>query len=293
MVSFYLWIFSLIAYRRSDPAFPVLEMNNGYEETIKSGIKELCIPSPRQEVTEETVRQQLSFHMRALNPPSIAFSSPEGRKLFEQSLREGYLEVYFALAEKFTTQSDPAFCGLGSLSMALNALFIDPRRVWKGSWRWFDDSMLDCCVSLDDIRSNGITLPNLICLAKCNGAQAHLKYASELTLDEFREVVKGVCSKTLKDLTILLVSYSRKRLNQTGDGHFSPVGGYNRESDMVLIMDVARFKYPPHWVPLSDLYEAMKPIDRVTGKSRGYILLSRSEAPGYQCDCVCQCRNLP
>ena len=30
--------------------------------------------------------------------------------------------------------------------------------------------------------------------------------------------------------------------NQTGDGHFSPIGGYDPENDLLLIMDVARFK---------------------------------------------------
>ena len=265
-------------------------MDSSFDE--KSDDSEPCSQCLPPVMTEKTLLQQLSFHMRALTPPSIAFSSSEGRGLFEQSLREGFLEVYFILAEKFTTQSDPAFCGLGSLSMALNALFIDPKRIWKGNWRWFDDSMLDCCVSLEDIRSNGITLPSLICLAKCNGANAHLTYAPESTIDEFRNVVMRVCSKTTEDLTILLVSYSRKGLNQTGDGHFSPVGGYCRESDMVLIMDVARFKYPPHWVPVSDLFEAMKPIDKTTGKSRGYILLSKAAIPAYQCDCICSYRGL-
>jgi glutathione gamma-glutamylcysteinyltransferase len=46
------------------------------------------------------------------------------------------------------------------------------------------------------------------------------------------------------------LSYSRKVLGQTGDGHFSPVGGYHPGKDLALIMDTARFKYPPHWVPL-------------------------------------------
>lgn len=41
----------------------------------------------------------------------------------------------------------------------------------------------------------------------------------------------------------------------TGDGHFSPIGGYSAQEDMVLILDTARFKYPPHWVPLRMLYE--------------------------------------
>ena len=57
---------------------------------------------------------------------------------------------------------------------------------------------------------------------------------------------------------VMILSYSRKVLNQTGSGHFSPAGAYDPTSDMVLIMDVARFKYPPHWVPLSLLYSSMQ-----------------------------------
>ena len=44
-----------------------------------------------------------------------------------------------------STQDEPAFCGLASLSMVLNALAIDPRRPWKGVWRWFNEELLDCC----------------------------------------------------------------------------------------------------------------------------------------------------
>ena len=36
-------------------------------------------------------------------------------------------------------------------------------------------------------------------------------------------------------------------LLQTGDGHFSPVAGYHAGTDSVLVLDVARFKYPPYW----------------------------------------------
>ena len=42
---------------------------------------------------------------------------------------------------------------------------------------------------------------------------------------------------------------------RAGDGHFSPIGGYSAAEDMVLILDTARFKYPPHWVPLEMLYK--------------------------------------
>lgn len=58
---------------------------------------------------------------------------------------------------------------------------------------------------------------------------------------------------------------------QTGGGHFSPIGGYHAGKDMVLILDVARFKYPPHWVPLTFLWDAMNTIDKDTGLYRGYV----------------------
>ena len=51
--------------------------------------------------------------------------------------------------------------------------------------------------------------------------------------------LRGACSSTER---ILVVSYSRAALRQTGDGHFSPVGGYDASSNMALILDVARFK---------------------------------------------------
>jgi hypothetical protein len=45
----------------------------------------------------------------------------------------------------------------------------------------------------------------------------------------------------------------------------------------VLLLDVARFKYPPHWVPLPLLYQSMQATDSATGRCRGYVVMSRSE----------------
>ncbi|KDO60416.1 hypothetical protein CISIN_1g042029mg [Citrus sinensis] len=63
---------------------------------------------------------------------------------------------------------------------------------------------------------------------------------------------------------------------QNGNGHYSPIGGYHAGRDMVLILDVARFKYPPHWMPLTLLWEAMDTIDESTGQHRGFMVISRS-----------------
>nr|ADK61091.1 phytochelatin synthase [Kandelia candel] len=218
------------------------------------------------------------IYRRALpSPPAIEFASPQGKQLFSEALHGGTMGCFFKLMSYYQTQSEPAYCGLASLSMVLNALAIDPRRTWKGPWRWFDDSMLDCCESLDNIKQKGITFGKVACLAYCNGAKADSFRTTESSVDDFRTHVVSCASS---ENCHVIVSYNRKAFNQTGSGHFSPIGGYHTRNDMVLILDVARFKYPPHWVPLTLLWEAMDTVDEATRQRRGFMIISRlDQAP--------------
>ncbi|HAG80807.1 MAG TPA: phytochelatin synthase [Cyanobacteria bacterium UBA12227] len=216
------------------------------------------------------------FYRRPLPPSLISFSSSEGRQIFTEALALGGMEGYFALAEQFHTQSEPAFCGIGTLVVVLNALSIDPGRIWKGLWRWYGEEFLDCCQPLSLIKQQGITFDELVCLARCNGANVESIRYTQSSLENFRHAIRKATSSPQG--LHMVVSYSRQVLGQTGNGHFSPVGGYHPERDLILILDVARFKYPPHWVPLPLLWEALAPIDTVTGKSRGYILLSKRDS---------------
>ncbi|KAE9310816.1 hypothetical protein PF008_g20364 [Phytophthora fragariae] len=216
---------------------------------------------------------QSSFHRRHLPQDCIAFSSVEGRKLFTEALNSSsnYMQIYFPLAEQFITQAEPAYCGLATLAMCLNALEIDPGRLWKGPWRWFSEELFDCCTSLSVAKEKGISMSEFICLARCNGVLTEeFRATSDLTLEHFRDVVKHSCATSSE---IVVLNYSRKVLGQTGDGHFSPIGGYHAERDMVLLMDVARFKYPPHWVKLSRVFEAMQKIDTSMDLPRGLAVL--------------------
>lgn len=185
------------------------------------------------------------------------------------------MEAYFPLSSVFATQHDPTFCGLASLSMTLNALAVDPGRHWKGVWRWFSDEMLDCCLPLDLVKEKGTTIDQVACLAVCNGAKVEVNRTPKAGLTEFREAVKRSTSAKGNDQTVVIASYSRPVLNQTGAGHFSPLGGYVESEDMVLIMDVARFKLPPHWVPLEALWNAMNTQDPDTEKHRGFMIVQR------------------
>ncbi|KAK3414576.1 hypothetical protein EUGRSUZ_H00437 [Eucalyptus grandis] len=132
--------------------------------------------------------------------------------------------------------------------------------------------MLDWCEPLEKVKAEGISFGKVACLARCAGAEVEAFRTSETTVDLFRQFVKR-CSSS--DNCHLVSSYHRAAFKQTGTGHFSPIGGYHAGSDMVLILDVARFKYPPHWVPLTLLWEAMDTVDKTTGQRRGFMLISR------------------
>lgn len=218
-----------------------------------------------------------SLYRRPLPAALVPFASPEGRALFDEARATGGMEAFFQLIEQFHTQADPAFCGLGSLVVALNALGVDPGRLWKGPWRWFSEELLDCCLPLASVRERGVTLDELACLARCNGARAEVRRPDTSTETDLRAAVVAAAGSSVDPA--LIVAYDRRAVGQTGEGHYSPIGGYHRASDRVLLLDVARFKYPPHWVPLPLLYAATRSLDAATGRPRGWILLRRSERP--------------
>jgi glutathione gamma-glutamylcysteinyltransferase len=213
-----------------------------------------------------------TVYRRPLPPALIPFSSEAGRQLFRDALDAGQLEAFFPLIEQFHTQSDPAFCGLGSLVMVLNALGVDPGRVWRGPWRWFSEELLDCCTPLAKVQVQGLTIEEVACLARCNGAEVELGSPDAASLAEFRAAVEA---STRSRERMLIASYCRSTLGQTGAGHYSPIGGYHAGSDQVLLLDVARFKYPPHWVPVPLMYEAMRDCDPQTGRPRGWLMLAK------------------
>jgi glutathione gamma-glutamylcysteinyltransferase len=212
-----------------------------------------------------------TLYRRPLPTDAVEFSSTAGRQLFAEALASGGLDGYFRLAEQFHTQAEPEFCGLGSLVVALNALGIDPGRLWKGPWRWFSEELLDCCVSHEQVRQRGLDLDEVACLARCNGATVDLFRAESSDVSAWRESLAAAA----RGDGVLIAAYDRAALDQTGSGHFSPIGGYFAARDMVLLLDVARFKYPPHWISAERLWQAMHPIDPTTGRSRGWIFLRR------------------
>jgi len=262
-------------------------------------MRRLVISTSRSSSTTTKVP---SFHKRQLPVTLTAMASPAGKQLFREALGEGGLESYFPLAEQFVTQSEPSFCSVSTLTMVLNALSFDPKKVWKGSWRWVSEETLQCesshvCGhSMEKIKTDGLSFVQFESLARCHGVkitshrvvaepeddeieeephseEPHAEEPCPESIETFRSLVEKI-SQDDQAGTFIVVNFSRKVLNQTGDGHFSPIGGYHKEKDLVLVMDVARFKYPPYWVPLSQLWDAMAEPDKMSGEPRGYFVIS-------------------
>ena len=82
--------------------------------------------------------------------------------------------------------------------------------------------MLDCCIPLDLIQQEGITMEQFSCLALCNNLDLVVtRIDEELDISKFRDIVKEVC---IGEENVLVCSCSRELLGQTGDGHYSPIG---------------------------------------------------------------------
>lgn len=178
-----------------------------------------------------------TFYRRELPGLLTALQSSKGKRLFENASREGNAESFYSLVGNFSTQSEPAYCGLSSLSMSLNALDIDPKKRWKGVWRWYSEEMLECAP--ENVKSDGMTFDQVHQVALCNGLDVVAKRGDQIPIEEFLRDIDIVTSNTNKQL---IVSFSRKTLSQTGDGHFSPIGAFSKPDNQILVMDTARFK---------------------------------------------------
>lgn len=206
-----------------------------------------------------------------------------GTQRLVQALQQGTAASYIPLTEQFVNQSDPAFCGVTTLMMVLNTLAMDPNVRWRGGWRFYGDEQVllqQCCFNEERIRRIGIHMEEFQRMAHCQGLISQMFRAgtgddpSYASLDDFRKHLLEILTYQDNEQTdngVIVVSFSRQALDQTGDGHFSPIAAYHQ--DQVLILDVARFKYQPYWVSVNDLYQSMQLPDKATQKSRGWFVL--------------------
>ncbi len=188
-------------------------------------------------------------------------------------------EAYFPLASNFLTQQNQAFCGVASMVMVLNSLELpapavpafDPYRTFT------QDNVLDArteaILPVEVIKKQGITLDQLGGLFSVQPVAVTVHHAADSSLEAFRSAAREALATPGH---FVIANYLRKAIGQEKGGHISPLAAFDAETDRFLILDVARYKYPPVWVKASDLFAAMNTTDSDNeNKTRGFILVSK------------------
>lgn len=80
-----------------------------------------------------------------------------------------------------------------------------------GPWRWYDESMLDCCEPLEKVKAKGITFGKVACLAHCAGAKVEAFRTNQSNIGDFRNHVITCASS---EGCHLIASYHRKHFKQ-------------------------------------------------------------------------------
>jgi hypothetical protein len=206
-------------------------------------------------------------------------NSDEGEKYFIES---GALATFFSIADNFVTQKTQAYCGIASIVMVLNAAGVPaPTTPEYQPYHVFtQDNVLDDrtekILPRDVLARQGTTLDQLGGLLALHPLTVEVHHAADGGLDTFRAAAREYLATRGH---FVIVNYLRKALGQQTGGHISPLAAYDGKEDRFLILDVARYKYPPVWVKASDLFDAMNTTDSANdNKTRGYVLVAKTGA---------------
>ncbi len=188
-------------------------------------------------------------------------------------------EAYFPLVNSFVTQQNQAFCGVASTVMILNAMELpapavpayDPYRTFT------QDNVLtpetEKIIPLELIKKQGITVDQLAGMIGTFPVTVKLSHAADSSVDTFRAEARAALATPGH---FVIINYLRKAIGQEKGGHISPLAAFDKETDRFLILDVARYKYPPVWVRTADLFNAMNTTDKDNDNlTRGYIVIAK------------------
>ena len=203
------------------------------------------------------------------------FDTETGEELLVQSDAR---EAYFPLASNFLTQKTQSYCGVASIVMVLNSLGVAAPAVPEFEpYRTFTqdnvlDEVTDTVLPRARLAEIGMTLDQIGGILNQKGVKAVVHHAADSSIDDFRTSAREALGKKG---SFVIVNYLRKAMGQEKGGHISPLAAYDVESDRFLILDVARYKYPPVWVTTADLFAAMKTTDSDNeNKTRGFVLVT-------------------
>ncbi len=214
----------------------------------------------------------------ALPDKLIDLRSDQGEALL---LETKPLDGYLPISAAFETQKNQAFCGVASMVMVLNAIKAPaPTSAEYQPYSFFTqedvlDDASEAVLPRATLMRQGMTLDQLGQLLRLHPITVDVHHADAGGLDAFRSTARDALAT--RD-HFVIVNYLRRAIGQERGGHISPLAAYDAKADRFLILDVARYKYPPVWVTASDLFDAMNTTDSDNeNKARGFVVVSKQD----------------
>lgn len=202
----------------------------------------------------------------------ITWDSPEGLERIQRSIAK---ENLWKLLRFYETQNHYAYCGIASVVMAFNSLSIEapPSQLLKGKpfflQQEFFTENVKAVLNKEEVEKYGMSLNDMAGVLPVFPVIFSKYEAVNLTHEDMKKTIIEAL-KNPKQRVLSL--YLREILGLGSGGHWSPIAAYDEASDTFLVLDVARFKYPPMWIPTTDFFKSMQTTNK-SGKSRGFIIL--------------------
>jgi hypothetical protein len=209
------------------------------------------------------------------SPKVIYWNSPAGQELRARIPAD---EDYWQLIPTFATQQTQSYCSVASAITVLNAMPIKkPVDPTYAPYAFFTQSnfftpKVRKIIGPDTVLHQGMTREEMAETLQAQGVKAKSIAGDTFTDDSLRDLLKKALGN---DGRFVLANYLRKSLGQVGGGHWSALAAYDPKADRVLILDVAKYKYPPAWVSLSALRQAIATLDTTSNKPRGLVIVSK------------------
>jgi len=209
------------------------------------------------------------------DPAVIYWDTDAGRALRSRMPTDA---DYWQLIPNFAVQMTQSYCAVASAVTVLNAMPITkPVDPTYAPYAYFTQSNFFTAdvtriISPQTVLAMGMTREEMAEVLARHGVTAKSIAGDTLDDNSLRTLLKQALGD---DGQYVLANYLRANLGQVGGGHWSVLAAYDAQSDSVLILDVAKYKYSPAWVGIGTLRQAIATIDTTSNKARGLVVVTK------------------
>lgn len=185
---------------------------------------------------------------------------------------------YWQLSPAFAVQMTQSYCSVASAVTVLNAMPIKkPVDPVYAPYAYFTQSNFFTPEVIKVIDQQTVLAMGMTREQMAETLTRHGVSTTSIAGDTLNdEALRTLLQKALgDDGRFVLANYLRANLGQVGGGHWSVLAAFDEQSDSVLILDVAKYKYTPAWVGISTLRQAIATIDTASNKARGLVIVSK------------------